>query len=84
MVNDMFAVTEGKFRLPMIRGEHSPAIQHYKHMEQIIASDLNSWLCNIYVEVITIILEYYSVNELLDCIGETSPSFTGICRSSSK
>ena len=42
---------EGKFKLPILRGEHSPAIQHYKTIEEIIGNDLNSWLCNVYVEV---------------------------------
>jgi hypothetical protein len=51
IINTHFTVIEGKFRLPLIRGETNPTIRHFKGMEQLIADDLNSWLCNIYVEV---------------------------------
>jgi hypothetical protein len=45
------SLIEGKFKLPLLRGEHSPHIQHFRSMEQIIARDLDAWLCNIYFEV---------------------------------
>jgi hypothetical protein len=51
MCTPYFSVVEGKFKLPILRGEHSPAVQHYKAIEETIGNDLNSWLCNIYVEV---------------------------------
>jgi hypothetical protein len=51
MINAQFSVIEGKFRLPLIRGETNPSIRHFKGMEELIANDLNSWLCNLYLEV---------------------------------
>jgi hypothetical protein len=45
------SLIEGKLKLPMIRGEHSPAIRHFKSMEQLMADDLSNWLCNVYLEV---------------------------------
>jgi hypothetical protein len=49
--NTHFTVVNGKFRLPMLRGELSPSVQHFRSMESIMAEDLNAWLCNIYVEI---------------------------------
>lgn len=49
--NTHFTVVNGKFRLPMLRGELSPSIKHFRSMEALMADDLNAWLCNIYVEV---------------------------------
>ncbi len=46
------SLVEGKLKLPMIRGEHSPAIRHFKAMEQLMADDLSNWLCNVYLEVL--------------------------------
>jgi hypothetical protein len=51
MVFDSMALIEGKLRLPMLRGEHSPAYQHFRTMEECMAKDLNHWLCNIYIEI---------------------------------
>ena len=52
MCNEHFAVLTGKFKLPLLKGEHGPhSVQHYKSMEQAIANDLNTWLCNMYIEI---------------------------------
>lgn len=51
MCNESFGVVEGKFRLPFLRGEHSPLVQNFRGMEDAMAKDLNSWLCNGYIEV---------------------------------
>ena len=51
MTNEHFAVVSGKFRLPFLRGQHGPLVQHYKAIEESIAEDLNTWLCNMYVEI---------------------------------
>jgi hypothetical protein len=51
MSYESMSIIEGKFKLPMLRGEHTQKIQHFREMETSIASDLTSWLCNIYVEV---------------------------------
>jgi hypothetical protein len=51
MTYESMSIIEGKFRLPLMRGEHSPAVTQFKEMETLIASDLHNWLCNIYFEV---------------------------------
>ena len=51
MCGEHMGVVEGKFRLPLLRGEHTPSIQHFRAMEQGMAADLNNWLCNIYFEI---------------------------------
>lgn len=51
MSNTHFTVVSGKYRLPMLRGEPTPSIQHFNTMESLMAEDLSAWLCNIYVEV---------------------------------
>ena len=42
-------VIERKMKLRMLRGRHSPSDTLFKQIEEI-AQDLDSWLCNIYVE----------------------------------
>eukprot|EP01041_Mallomonas_annulata_P000103 gene103-145_t len=51
MCNERFGVLEGKFKLPLLRGEHSPSIQHFRRMEGAMGADLSSWLCNVYIEI---------------------------------
>lgn len=55
MCYDSMTLVEGKIKLPMMHGEHSPEIQLFSDMERKIASDLSHWLCNIYIEVFTYI-----------------------------
>ena len=33
IANDHFTVIHGKYRLPLLRGEHSPSVQQFKTME---------------------------------------------------
>eukprot|EP00605_Chrysophyceae_sp_TOSAG23-4_P002040 GSChrysophyteH1.ASY1.ANO1.2259.1 assembled CDS len=51
MCNEEMSIVEGKFRLPLLRGQHTPLVQSYKQIERAIASDLDNWLCNIYFDV---------------------------------
>ena len=51
MTYENMTIVEGKVKLPLLKGEHSPAVQHFKTMEKLMCSDLHNWLCNIYVEV---------------------------------
>lgn len=48
---ESMSLVEGKFRLPLLRGEHTAQFQHFRTMESTIADDLDEWLCNIYFEV---------------------------------
>lgn len=45
------SLIEGKIKLPLMTGEHSPAVAQFKDMEQHIACDLSQWIGNIYLEV---------------------------------
>ena len=42
---------QGKYKLAMMRGEHTPSVRHFKTMDNSISEDLNNWLCNIYFEI---------------------------------
>lgn len=45
------SVIQGKFKLPILRGEHSPAITRFQDIDTTLRKDLGHWLCNIYFEV---------------------------------
>jgi hypothetical protein len=49
---ESMSLIEGKLKLPLLRGEHSPAVQHFQQMEQVVSENLNNWLCNVYIEVL--------------------------------
>lgn len=51
MFNDNYDILRGKFKLPMIRGEHSPIVSHFNDIEFLMKSNLNNWLCNLYFEL---------------------------------
>ena len=61
MSYESMSLVEGKMKLPMLKGEHTTDIQHFKHMEKTIADDLSNWLCNIYIEI-----RLMSLDELVD------------------
>lgn len=65
MANEQLHLVDGKVKLPLLRGEHSPHVQHFKHMEHIIARDLADWICNIYLEFRPMSLEELGVTEAL-------------------
>jgi hypothetical protein len=52
MSYDNLSLIEGKVKLPILRNEHSPAIQLFKVMEKTMANDLSNWICNLYLEVL--------------------------------
>ncbi|XP_067936655.1 uncharacterized protein [Watersipora subatra] len=47
-----FEVVEGKYKAPMLRGEMDMKLEKHSQIEEIIASDLDHWLCNTYFEII--------------------------------
>ena len=49
--DEFFDVVEGKYRLPLLRGFPDPFAQHFHGMEQDSATDLSTWLCNVYLEI---------------------------------
>lgn len=46
-----FECIAGKFKIPLLRGEMDPTMDKFRDLEQMIESDLSSWLCNLYVDV---------------------------------
>ena len=51
MCLENLSIIEGKYKLPMLKGEHTSSTQHFRDIEKSIAVDLDNWLCNIYIEV---------------------------------
>jgi hypothetical protein len=73
MTYESMSLVEGKMKLPLLKGEHTSDIQHFKHMEKTIADDLSNWLCNIYIEI-----RLMSLDELVDELDESKFLVTGI------
>jgi len=48
----VFNVVEGKYKTPLIRGVIDQSITMFQTMEEMIAHDLEYWLCNMYFEII--------------------------------
>ncbi|KAG2767087.1 hypothetical protein JG687_00014198 [Phytophthora cactorum] len=46
-----FQVVQGKFKLPLLRGEMDHTMDKYQDMEKMYQADLTSWLCNFYIQV---------------------------------
>jgi hypothetical protein len=51
MCNEEMTIVDGKFKLPMLKGRHSPLVQSYSSIERSMANDIDSWLCNIYFDI---------------------------------
>lgn len=51
MCNEHFGITTGKFRIPLVKGNYSSNIKLYLEMEELIANNLDNWLCNMYFEM---------------------------------
>ncbi len=48
MCDPSFDVVKGYFKVPLLRGEYDPTIDRFEEMERRIATNLDSWLCNLY------------------------------------
>lgn len=46
-----FACIQGKFKIPLLRGEMDSTIDKFRDIEQLYQDDLSSWLCNLYFKV---------------------------------
>nr|XP_002734565.1 PREDICTED: uncharacterized protein LOC100373469 [Saccoglossus kowalevskii] len=47
-----FNIIDGKYKVPFLRGEMDPRIEKHETIEKLIASDIDHWLCNLYIEVV--------------------------------
>lgn len=61
MCTDGMTIAQGKMKLPLLRGRHTPNESLFRGMEESIAADLDSWLCNLYIEI-----RAFSISELGD------------------
>lgn len=50
-VDSHFAVINGKFRFPMLRGPMKPNFNHHESIQKWVADDIENWLCNAYIDV---------------------------------
>ncbi|XP_056677030.1 uncharacterized protein LOC130458089 [Monodelphis domestica] len=46
-----FDIVEGKFKCPLLRGHYDQKLEHFRKIEDLICSDLDHWLCNLYFQV---------------------------------
>lgn len=47
-----FEVIEGKYKCPFLRGEMDYQIDKHEKIEELMSSDMDHWLCNLYFEVV--------------------------------
>ena len=48
LMNSDFQMVEGKFKVPLIRGEIDLSVDRYSDLERIYSSDIDAWMCNLY------------------------------------
>ena len=65
MCSESMSLVSGKFKLPVLKGEQGLSVQHFRRMEELVASDLNFWLCNIYLEVRPVSLTELGASEAM-------------------
>lgn len=46
-----FRVLDGKYKVPLLRGEVDPTMDKYRDIEKMYHDDLSAWLCNFYFQV---------------------------------
>lgn len=52
MSYERLTMTEGKFKLPLLRGSHDTSmVTHFSMFEDLISNDLDNWICNIYFDL---------------------------------
>ncbi|XP_076851688.1 uncharacterized protein LOC143503130 [Brachyhypopomus gauderio] len=44
-------LAQGTFRTPLLWGGPQPTLDHFSKIEQLLAADLDNWLCNLYFQV---------------------------------
>ncbi|XP_059502324.1 uncharacterized protein ofcc1 [Stegostoma tigrinum] len=45
-------ILEGKYKCPLLRGHKDSKIDEFRKIEDLISSDIDHWLCNLYFQVI--------------------------------
>ncbi|XP_053102751.1 uncharacterized protein LOC128323509 [Hemicordylus capensis] len=52
LCNNHLDTVEGKFKCPLLRGHYNSKINRFQKIENLISSDLDHWLCNLYFQII--------------------------------
>ncbi|XP_053323816.1 uncharacterized protein LOC128497678 [Spea bombifrons] len=52
LCDNNFNLLEGKFKCPFLRGHYDSKIDRFSKIEDLIMTDLDHWLCNLYFQVI--------------------------------
>uniref|UniRef100_A0ABM5GDC2 Orofacial cleft 1 candidate gene 1 protein n=1 Tax=Pogona vitticeps TaxID=103695 RepID=A0ABM5GDC2_9SAUR len=52
LCNNNLDTVEGKFKCPLLRGHCNSKIDRFHKIENLISSDLDHWLCNLYFQII--------------------------------
>ncbi|XP_068706194.1 uncharacterized protein [Montipora foliosa] len=47
-----FNIVDGKYKAPFLRGDMDPHIDKHEKIEELMAEDLENWLCNLYFEIV--------------------------------
>nr|XP_035150856.2 uncharacterized protein LOC100406559 isoform X4 [Callithrix jacchus] len=55
---DNFDLVEGKFKCRLFRGHYDQKLSKFRKIEDLICLDLDSWLCNLYFQVIKLPLHF--------------------------
>ncbi|KAM4705019.1 uncharacterized protein WCC33_009853 [Rhinophrynus dorsalis] len=52
LCNNNFNILEGRFKCPFLRGHYDTRIDRFSKIEQLIMTDMDHWLCNLYFQII--------------------------------
>uniref|UniRef100_UPI00398ED48A uncharacterized protein ofcc1 n=1 Tax=Pristiophorus japonicus TaxID=55135 RepID=UPI00398ED48A len=50
--NSHLEILEGKYKCPLLRGHRDCKINEFRKIEDLISTDIDHWLCNLYFQVI--------------------------------
>ena len=51
LLNNIFDLVEGKFKLPLLRGAIKNSIDKFEDIEDLYRKNIDEWLCNLYFQV---------------------------------
>lgn len=51
IINNVFELNEGKFKVPMIRSSLKSSIDKFSGIESLYRSNIDEWLCNLYFQI---------------------------------
>ena len=51
IINNLFEVSQGKYKVPIVRSSLKNAIDKFSGIEELYRENIDEWLCNLYFEV---------------------------------